>query len=757
MSRKTPLSVDDILRAQREAAAVKPKFLSKAERARLAEEREKAEREKKADKGGGALNGAGKNAASSSSSSAPGAAAAAAAGRDAPGSTLSEAEQALIRARYLGLGSAAISVSSSSASSSTNAGAGAAGTGAGGHPVQDRRDRRFHDGRNGGDRDRDRRGFNGGYDRNGGASVPPPSSSARANGAGAPPPSRSSGAPAGNGVAAASGPALGPNGLPLKKKRKTGAKKFQFDWDKDEDTSDRINPVYQTLPTSLAIRPLGSASSSAGPSGTNGGAGAADALDNRKRGPGAVLNELHWSEKKLEDMKERDWRIFREDFAIATRGGNIPRPLRSWRESTIPQPILQAIEAVGYKDPSPIQRQAIPIGLQNRDLIGIAETGSGKTASFVIPMLAYISDLPPLTEENRHLGPYALIMAPTRELAQQIEGETRKFAAELNLTCVSIVGGRDMQEQAFNLRNGAEIIVATPGRLKDCIERHVVVLSQCTYVVMDEADRMVDFGWEEQLNFILDSLPVTNLKPDTDDAEDPLKLLRKEGEARSQKYRVTMLYSATMPPSVERIARTYLRRPATITIGDANQAVGTVEQRVEFIAGGEDKKKARLLSILSSGFQPPIIVFVNQKKTADLIGKYIQNAGWPTAILHSGKTQSQREMALDYLRDGECSVLVATDLAGRGIDVPNVSLVINFQMANHIEAYVHRIGRTGRAGNQGTAITFLDAGDEEVMYDLKMEIARSPVSRVPPELARHPAAQSRVTREMRRRRDADEG
>ncbi|KAL9939571.1 hypothetical protein V8E36_001388 [Tilletia maclaganii] len=742
MSRKTPLSVDEILKAQREAAAVKPKFLSKAERQRLAEEKAKADEaaekernerdklqrsafEKGLTTASGprdARNGAGSKGGGSCSTSINGHAKQNGSAAGSVTSTgLSDAEQALIRARYLGLSSAAVPVVSSSSSSSSSA----TPTGSSAAQPYDRRDR-HQDGRHG---RQDHHNRNGGrYGSSNGTTATASSSSSSY----APPAATSS---------------LGANGLPLKKKRKTGDKKFVFDWDGDEDTSDRINSVFQGYSDKLDLRPFGQGSSS----------GDIDA-DRKNGGLGRqVLKEAHWSEKKLEDMKERDWRIFREDFAIAARGGNIPRPLRSWRESAIPSLILRAIETIGYKEPSPIQRQAIPIGLQNRDLIGIAETGSGKTASFVIPMLAYISDLPPLGEDNRHLGPYALILAPTRELAQQIEGETKKFASELNLTVVSIVGGHDVQDQAYSLRNGAEIIIATPGRLKDCIERHIIVLSQCTYVVMDEADRMVNEGWEEQLNFILDSLPVSNLKPDTEDAEDPLRLLRRDGESRGQKYRVTMLYSATMPPSVERIARTYLRWPATITIGDANQAVGTVEQKVEFISG-EDKRKARLLSILSSGFNPPIIVFVNQKKTADLIGRYIQSAGWSTAILHSGKTQSQREMALDALRSGQSPVLVATDLAGRGIDVPNVSLVINFQMANAIEAYVHRIGRTGRAGNRGVAITFLDNGDEEVLYDLKMEIARSPISTVPSQLAHHPAARTKgLSREMRRKRDADEG
>ncbi|KAJ3478705.1 hypothetical protein NLJ89_g12368 [Agrocybe chaxingu] len=161
----------------------------------------------------------------------------------------------------------------------------------------------------------------------------------------------------------------------------------------------------------------------------------------RRKAAKAGYDDRHWTDKPLEDMKERDWRIFREDFSISARGGSIPHPLRSWEESTIPQLILECIERIGYKEPSPIQRQAIPIGLQNRDIIGIAETGSGKTAAFVIPMLAFISSLPPFTDDNRHLGPYSLILAPTRELAQQIESETRKFASPLGYKCVSIVGG----------------------------------------------------------------------------------------------------------------------------------------------------------------------------------------------------------------------------------------------------------------------------------------------------------------------------
>lgn len=535
-----------------------------------------------------------------------------------------------------------------------------------------------------------------------------------------------------------------------KTRKQLNDKKLMFDWDQTEDTSDKINPIIYDNHIEATSFGAGGRAGMDPAQRQQSATGIGDPL---RRGVKSAFAEKHWSEKELDEMKERDWRIFREDFGIAAKGGHIPKPLRSWKESDIPGTILRAIEDIGYTEPSPIQRQAIPIGLQNRDLIGIAETGSGKTASFVIPMLAYISQLPRLSDSNRHLGPYALIIAPTRELAQQIEVETKKFTDSMGYTCVSIVGGRDMNDQAYNLRNGAEIIVATPGRLKDCVERHVLVLSQCLYLVLDEADKSIGLGFADVLDYILDSMPASNLKPDSEESEDPLALLQADGSS-TPKYRVTMLYSATMPSSVERLAKNYLRRPATITIGNANQAVSTVEQKIEFVQG-EDKKKARLLQILSAGFEPPIIVFSTTIQSVDSLSHEIRRAGFNVAVLHSKKSQTQREEALASLRSGECPILVATDLAGRGIDVPDVSAVINVSFPTSFEAYIHRIGRTGRAGKRGTAFTFLESSDEEFFYDLKQELSRSPISTVPRELERHPAAQTRIVRDYKRKRDEE--
>lgn len=516
-----------------------------------------------------------------------------------------------------------------------------------------------------------------------------------------------------------------------KKRRRTTERKFNFEWNAEEDTSPDYNPLYSSRAevNFFGRGRLGGFGDDTVEGGTkkyalalqerDADAGVARAQEllemerRRKEEFGRSSLDKHWSEKKLEHMRERDWRIFKEDYNISTKGGSIPNPMRSWAESGLPKRLLDVVSMVGYTDPSPIQRAAIPIALQSRDLIGVAVTGSGKTAAFLLPLLVYISELPALTESTKNDGPYAIILAPTRELAQQIEIEATKFATPLGFTCVSIVGGHSLEEQSYAMRDGAEIVIATPGRLVDCIERRVLVLGQCCYVIMDEADRMIDLGFEEPVNKILDALPVVNEKPDTEEAEDPALMSKHLGG--KDRYRQTMMYTATMPAAVERIARKYLRRPAIVTIGNVGEAVETVEQRVEFISG-EDKRKKRLGEILlSRDFAPPIIVFVNIKRNCDAVARDIKHLGLSAVTLHGSKTQEQREAALGSVRAGQTDVLVATDLAGRGIDVPDVSLVINFNMANSIESYTHRIGRTGRAGKSGVAITFLGNEDSDVL------------------------------------------
>jgi ATP-dependent RNA helicase DDX23/PRP28 len=539
-----------------------------------------------------------------------------------------------------------------------------------------------------------------------------------------------------------------------KKRRRTTEKKFNFEWNDEEDTSVDYNPIYnQKAEANFFGRgKLGGFTDDSAEHGKRGfieamverdpenGRARAEAIlemERRRKEEGSRAQlDKHWSEKKLEHMRERDWRIFKEDFEISTKGGSIPNPMRNWDESGLPESLLRIVDQVGYTEPSPIQRASIPIALQSRDLIGVAQTGSGKTAAFVLPLLNYILQLPKLGTTTRHDGPYAIILAPTRELAQQIEVETRKFASRLGFNTAVLVGGHSIEGQSFQLRDGAEIVIATPGRLLDCIERRVLVLNQCCYVIMDEADKMIDMGFEEPVNKILEALPVGNEKPDTEAAEDAVAMSRAI-------YRQTMMYTATMPIALQRIAKKYLRRQAEVTIGTQGEAVETVEQRAEFVPG-EDKRKKRLQEILNSNeFAAPIMVFVNIKNNCEAVAKDIRRMGFNPVTLHGSKTQEQREAALQSLKDGRSDVLVATDLAGRGIDVTDVSLVVNFNMPKSIDSYTHRIGRTGRAGKTGVAITFWANEDADVLYDLKQMIANSSISKVPEDLRKHEAAQQK--------------
>ncbi|KAG8182290.1 hypothetical protein JTE90_011108 [Oedothorax gibbosus] len=544
----------------------------------------------------------------------------------------------------------------------------------------------------------------------------------------------------------------------MKKKRRVrrlNDRKFVFDWDASEDTAIDYNPIYKERHT---VQFFG-----------RGHVAGIDIKSQKKEQSkfyGELLEERrtvaekeqeilrlkkvkskedkqkwddrHWSQKAIDEMTERDWRIFREDFNIAIKGGRIPNPIRHWKESGLTKSILEIIEQLGYTDPTPIQRQAIPIGLQNRDIIGVAETGSGKTLAFLIPLLVWITSLPKIVRnEDIDQGPYAIIMAPTRELAQQIEEETIKFAKTLEIRTVAIIGGLSREEQGFRLRLGCEIIIATPGRLIDVLENRYLVLNRCTYIVLDEADRMIDMGFEPDVQKILEYMPVTNQKPDTDEAEDERILLA--NFQSKNKFRQTVMFTATMPPAVERLARTYLRRPSIVYIGSAGKPVERVEQIVYLVT--ESVKRKKLLEILNRGVEPPVIIFVNQKKGADVLAKGLEKMGFNSCTLHGGKGQEQREYALASLKTGSKDILVATDVAGRGIDIQNVSMVINYDMAKSIEDYTHRIGRTGRAGKTGIAVSLVTKDDSHLFYDLKQLMMSSPISTCPPELANHPDAQ----------------
>ena len=433
-------------------------------------------------------------------------------------------------------------------------------------------------------------------------------------------------------------------------------------------------------------------------------------------------------------MTERDWRIFREDQNISYKGVRVPKPFRSWddAEKVIPAKIMRGVYDAGYKKPSPIQMAAMPIGLQQRDVIGVAETGSGKTCAFVLPMLAYISRLPPMTEERIMDGPYAIVLAPTRELAQQIEEETVKFARHMGYKVVCVVGGQSISEQGVKLRQGCEIVIATPGRLLDCLQSSYAVLNQCNYVVLDEADRMIDMGFEPQVQGILDSMPSTNMKPEDENVE----------LEENKVYRTTYMFSATMPPAVERMAKKYLRQPVVVTIGRAGKAGSNVTQTIRLIK--ENAKPSTLQNELREldDEEKQCIVFVNTKSQCNSVARQVERLGHFCSVLHGGKAQDQREHAIRDFKAKRCNVLVATDVAGRGIDVADVTKVINYDMPDNIEAYTHRIGRTGRAGKKGLAVSLLTMGDEKIFYDL-VQFLKEAKQHVPGELAKQEAARKK--------------
>ncbi|RZC68773.1 hypothetical protein C5167_031964 [Papaver somniferum] len=506
--------------------------------------------------------------------------------------------------------------------------------------------------------------------------------------------------------------------------------RFTFDWDATEDTSRDLNSLYQNPHEAKLLFGRGFRAGM-------------DRREQKKKDAPAVKKQAvadrlydtsdmkihrHWSDKKLEDMTERDWRIFREDFNISYKGLKVPNPMRNWRESKLlSTELLKAVERIGYKTPTPIQMAAIPLGLQQRDVIGIAQTGSGKTAAFVLPMLAYISRLPPMTDANAEQGPYAVVLAPTRELAQQIENETVKFAHYLGIRVVSIVGKKSILEQAEEVRKGCEIIIATPGRLGDCLENRYVALQQCNYVVLDEADRMIDMNFESQAMKILDAMPSSNLKPDNEDEELDAK----------RTYRTTYMFSATMSSAVERLAKKYLRNPVVVTIGTAGEANELITQNVTMMQ--EPEKFPKLQKLLNELGEKTAIVFTNEKKSADSVSRNLDKNGYRVTVLHGDMSQDQREKSLAGFKNKRFNVLVATNVAARGLDIPDVAHVINYDMPEKIDMYTHRIGRTGRAGNTGVATTFLTLQDSGVFDELRQALIQSN-SRVPPELARHKEA-----------------
>lgn len=540
-----------------------------------------------------------------------------------------------------------------------------------------------------------------------------------------------------------------PSGAPpAVKKQKTEKSNdpFKADWEATEDTSrEETDPLYghrMQFKTRIGRGRMAGQDDEFGEKPTvkglskSGGSGIGKSSSGTSsRSSNGDEMEGHWSKKKLESMTERDWRIFREDFDIRVSGhGGIRHmisPLRYWREGGFPQGISKAIDKLGYQNPSPIQRQAIPaLHGARQDIIGIAETGSGKTAAFLVPLLCHMSTMEAsILSKCSEEGPVGLVIAPTRELAIQIEDDCRSLAQFTAFKSTCLVGGESIDAQIATLRaSSVHVVVGTPGRLADCVDNNYMVLNQCQYVVLDEADKMVDMGFEAALTAILDSIPgarVNELAAVTTTNEDhPASGTRDSGGGGSSGGggggggRVMAMFSATMPPQVERIARTYLQRPLTIRIGDVVSMKNTrIKQTVRYLQ--ESQKKDVAVSMLRRmGEQEKSIVFVNSKKQVDLLGKVLESHRVRVATLHGGKSQDQRNDALNAFRENAVRVLVATDVAGRGLDISDVTHVLNYECPQKLEAYTHRIGRTGRAGRSGEAVTLVSDVDKAIFGEL---------------------------------------
>ncbi|WP_339851336.1 DEAD/DEAH box helicase [uncultured Nisaea sp.] len=377
--------------------------------------------------------------------------------------------------------------------------------------------------------------------------------------------------------------------------------------------------------------------------------------------------------------------------ALRCNGPNNPVTATNFSELALCEPILRALKDAGYETPTPIQQQSIPMVLDRRDLLAIAQTGTGKTAAFSLPILHHLAES---DKAGRRKLPAktvrALILAPTRELAVQIGESIATYTRHLGLRKVVVVGGVAFGPQRAALGRGADILIATPGRLLDLVTRDCVSLGSVTHLVLDEADRMLDMGFINDVRKIAKMIPTA---------------------------RQSLLFSATMPPKVEQLAQFLLKEPGRVEVTPEQLTVERIHQTVHHVPSSA--KQGLLLEVLSNPDFNKVIIFTRTKHKADRVAKMLTASGIESEALHGNKTQSARQRALQRFRNGACRALVATDIAARGIDVSDITHVINFELPNEPESYVHRIGRTARAGTEGAALSLCDP--EEFAYLLDIE------------------------------------
>ncbi|HTR88175.1 MAG TPA: DEAD/DEAH box helicase [Reyranella sp.] len=399
----------------------------------------------------------------------------------------------------------------------------------------------------------------------------------------------------------------------------------------------------------------------------------------------------------------------------------------SFADLGLAEPLLRALSAANYVEPTPIQARTIPLLLQGRDVLGIAQTGTGKTAAFALPVLQHLA-----AEKRRPepRSPRALVLAPTRELAVQITKSFDTYGRSLGLKLGMVIGGLGFGRQIDTLQKGVDILVATPGRLLDLMGQGHARLGNVTFFVLDEADRMFDMGFIKDVRRISQSV---------------------------NKQRQTLMFSATMPPDVAKLAADVLHDPERVEIAPQGRTVDKIEQRVFFVNAAN--KRALLSHLLADSGLEKVIVFTRTKRGANRVAEALDKTGVPSEAIHGNKSQNARQRALESFTRGRARVLVATDLAARGIDVQGVTHVINYELPAEAESYVHRIGRTARAGASGVAISFCDGSERGQLKSIErltnQRIAAIPLPAnedmvVPAPAPREEASESRGEREERR-------
>eukprot|EP01039_Chlorochromonas_danica_P009070 gene9070-10009_t len=422
-----------------------------------------------------------------------------------------------------------------------------------------------------------------------------------------------------------------------------------------------------------------------------------------------IRKNLYIAPRALARLTEEEIGEKRESLQVKVRGKGCPAPVDSWEQCGLSDRILLSLTQYGMYQggPFPIQAQAIPAIMCGRDVIGVAKTGSGKTLAFLLPMLRHIQDQPPLVEGD---GPIGLVLAPARELACQIYQEAKKFTKNLAMRVACVYGGAGVAEQIADLKRLSEIVVCTPGRLIDLLTMQagrMLSLRRVSFAVLDEADRMLDMGFEPQIRMIMQTI-----RPD----------------------RQTVLFSATFPRTIEKLAKGLLRFPVEIIVGERTTVNKDIQQLVEIRADDQDKF-LRLLQLLGEWYDSTgqVLIFVDKQEKADGLYLDLTNLGYPCLSLHGGKDQVDRDHTLHEFKAGKKRIMVATSVAGRGLDVPAIVLVINFNCPNHLEDYVHRVGRTGRAGRKGVAYTFLTEKDDQYAHVIIQALKKSGQS-IPPDL-----------------------